>query len=57
MSAIFRLECTKCNQFMRYDREQFVKWDVMKWTCWTCGYEMITSNLHDTIIHVGGEEE
>ena len=42
---------------MRYDREKFVQWNVMKWTCWTCGHEMITSNLFDTIIHVGGEEE
>ena len=57
MSGIFRIECQKCEQFMRYDREQFVKWDVMKWTCWKCGYEMTTSNLHDTIIHIGGEEK
>lgn len=41
---------------MRYDREQFVKWDIMKWSCWSCGYELTTSNLHDTVIH-GGEEE
>ena len=57
MGHIFRVECTKCEQFMRYDANQFRKWDVLKWTCWTCGYEMVTSNLFDTVLHVGGEEE
>ena len=42
---------------MRFDHALMAKWDVMKWTCWQCGYELTTSNLHDTVIRIGGEEE
>lgn len=42
---------------MRYDRQEFIKWDVMKWCCWDCGYEIITTNLHDAVELVRGEEE
>ena len=42
---------------MRFDRQQFVKWDRMKWTCWECGQIIVTTNLHDTVVFVGDEEE
>lgn len=41
---------------MRFDRQAFVKWDRMRWTCWECGYAIVTTNLHDTVVFVGEEE-
>ena len=57
MGVVFRVDCQKCEKNMRFDMQRFVKWDVMEWTCWDCGYQITTTNLHDTIIRVGGEEE
>jgi len=42
---------------MRYNRKLFEEWDEMHWCCWDCGYEIVTSNLHDTVELVKEEEE
>ncbi len=57
MGHIYRVECQDCQKFMQYDREYFEKWDLMRWTCWTCGYQCVTTNLHDTCLRQGSEEE
>jgi len=56
MGHIFRIECTKCNQFMRYDRQYYEQFDQMHWTCWDCGYQIVTSCLADTVELVKEEE-
>ena len=42
---------------MRFDRQLFETWDRMRWMCWNCEYTIITTNLHDTVVFVGDEEE
>ena len=42
---------------MRFDRQLFVAWDRMRWTCWKCGYRIVTTNLNDTVVFVGDDEE
>ena len=50
MGLIFRIECTDCNQLMRFDMEEYVKTGLMTWHCWACWAGIKTTNLNDTIV-------
>ena len=50
MGAIFRVECTDCNQLMRFDKEEYEKTGLMTWYCWACWAGIKTTNLNETII-------
>jgi len=51
MGYIFRLECSDCEENMRFDRKKFENEGFMEWTCWDCGCQVQTTDLRKTVIN------